>query len=206
MKINLPNQITLGRLGLAIIFFTMLSLYSQQDYTRQWWMLDVAFVLFIVAALTDILDGYLARKHNLVTPLGRILDPLVDKVLVCGAFILFTGPGFVDATGRNVTEVKAWMVVIIVGRELLVTGIRGFNESIGREFPASIHGKIKMWVQSIAAPTVLLVIAHEGTWFAQPVAHWFKLVAVWATVIVTALSTIHYLVRSRHIFEESAAT
>ena len=84
---------------------------------------------------------------------------------------------------------------------------RYYEESVHASWqkPAN-EVKIKMWVQSIAAPTVLLVIAHEGTWFPVPVAHWFKLVAVWATVVVTALSTIHYLVRSRHILEESAAT
>ena len=160
--LNLPNQITVSRLVLAIVFFVLLSQYSQRDPRPT--MLDVAALIFIVAAVTDILDGYLARKRGEVTALGRVLDPLVDKVLVCGAFILFAGRPFVDASGHNVTEVSAWMVVVIVGRELLVTGLRGFNESLGISFGASVYGKLKMWMQSIAAPAILFIVAHEEVW------------------------------------------
>ncbi len=201
-RLNLPNQITLARLGLAIIFFILLSQYSQTAPELR--TLDWAAGIFIVAALTDILDGYLARKRNQVTAFGRVLDPLVDKVLVCGAFILFAGGQFIDDTGHNVTEVHSWMVVVIVGRELLVTGLRGFNESIGKSFGASVYGKVKMWMQSIAIPTILLVIAHEGTWGLDGAAGPIKKTLVWLTVIVTALSTVVYLIRSRHILEESA--
>ena len=79
-----------ARLGLAVVFFVLLSQYSQR--LPKPWMLDAAAVMFIVAAATDIVDGYIARKRGLVTSLGRVLDPLVDKMLVCGAFILFVGP------------------------------------------------------------------------------------------------------------------
>lgn len=200
--LNLPNRITVARLGLAVLFFVLLSQYSQRSPKP--WMLDAAAVMFIVAAATDIVDGYIARKRGLVTPLGRVLDPLVDKMLVCGAFILFVGPGFVDANGHNVTEFKAWMVVVIVGRELLVTGLRGFNESVGKELGASIHGKLKMWIQSVAAPTVLFIVAHENQWFSSEAATGAKTLLVWLTVAVTVLSAVHYLVQSRHILEESA--
>jgi len=200
--LNLPNRITVARLGLAVLFFLLLSQYSQRSPRP--WMLDVAVVMFIVAAATDIVDGYIARKRGLVTPLGRVLDPLVDKVLVCGAFILFVGPGFVDAAGHNVTEVSGWMVVVIVGRELLVTGLRGFNESVGKPLGASIHGKLKMWMQSVAAPALLFVIAHEDRWLSPSTAIQVKTTLVWVTVAVTALSAIHYLLRSRYILEESA--
>ncbi len=200
--LNLPNRITVARLGLAVLFFAFLSQYSQRSPKS--WMLDAAAAMFIVAAATDIVDGYIARKRGLVTPLGRVLDPLVDKMLVCGAFILFVGPGFVDESGHNVTEFKAWMVVVIVGRELLVTGLRGFNESVGKELGASIHGKLKMWIQSVAAPTVLFIVAHENQWFSYEAAKGAKILLVWLTVAVTALSAIHYLVQSRHILEESA--
>ncbi len=199
--LNLPNRITLARLGLAIIFFALLAQYSQRSPQPR--MLDIAVVIFVVAASTDILDGYVARKRGLVTSLGRVLDPFVDKVLVCGAFILFAGPGFVDTDGRNVTEVQAWMVVVIVGRELLVTGLRGFSESAGQSFGASLHGKMKMWVQSIAAPAILLIVAHEDAWASPLWAAWAKTFLVWLTVVVTALSTIQYLMRSRRILEES---
>ena len=95
MKINLPNQLTIARLILSVVFFILLAQYNHRDPDRPIWMLDVAFGVFIIAALTDILDGYLARSRGLVTALGRILDPLADKVLICGAFILFLGIGFV---------------------------------------------------------------------------------------------------------------
>ena len=200
--LNLPNQITIARLGLAIVFFVLLSQYAQR--TPNPWMLDVAAAIFIVAAVSDILDGYLARKWGQVTSLGKVLDPLVDKVLVCGAFILFVGPGFVDQDGKNVTEVHSWMVVLIVGRELLVTGLRGFNATNGKVFGASIHGKLKMWMQSIAVPAILLIIAREQTWSMGATAGWIKAILVWLTVAITALSMIQYLVRSRYLLEESA--
>ena len=193
--LNLPNQITFGRLILAIAFFALLSQYTQRAPNPA--LLDAAAALFIIAALTDFLDGYLARKWRQVTTLGRVLDPLVDKVLVCGAFILFAGPSFVNEAGENVTEVRAWMVVVIVGRELLVTGLRGFNESIGQSFGASLYGKIKMWMQSIAAPTILFIIAHEDAVGSSSAG--LKRTLAWLTTIVTALSMVQYLIRSRHI-------
>ena len=198
---NLPNQITVARLGLSIVFFVLLGQYEHRN--PQTWMLDVAWVLFAVAAGTDFLDGYLARKYKLVTPLGRVLVPLVDKVLVCGAFILFVGPGFVDASGTNVTSVAPWMVVVIVGRELLVTGLRGFNESRGISFGASLHGKIKMWIQSVSAPTILFIVARETQGWSGDVPGTLKLVLVWVTVGATALSALQYLAQSRYILDES---
>ncbi len=198
---NLPNQITLTRLILSVVFFVVLSQYSQR--TPKPWLLDLAAGIFIIAALSDFLDGYLARAWNQVTALGRILDPLADKVLVCGAFILFCGSNFADAEGKNVTGVSAWMVVIIVTRELLITGLRGFNEAQGKAFGASVHGKVKMWAQSIAAPAILLIVAHHDGITAAPFWDYVKLGLIWITVIVTALSVIQYLIRSRYILTES---
>jgi CDP-diacylglycerol--glycerol-3-phosphate 3-phosphatidyltransferase len=201
---NLPNQITFARLILAIVFFVLLSQYSQRTADTQVWLLDTCTVLFVIAAGTDFLDGYLARKYGQVTALGRVMDPLVDKVLVCGTFVLFLGPGFVDAAGENVTKVRAWMVIVIVGRELLVTGLRGFNESIGMDFGASVYGKLKMWMQSIAAPAILFLIARSGGMIAPDTADTTKNVLVWLTVGITVLSSVQYLIRSRHILDEGA--
>lgn len=200
---NLPNQITLARLGLAVAFFTLLSQYSARDADEQLWLIAAASAVYIVAAVSDILDGYLARKYGQVTALGRVLDPLVDKVLVCGAFILFVGPGFVNAQGESITQVKAWMVVVIVGRELLVTGLRGFNESTGRAFGASISGKVKMWTQSIAVPAILILIALGDQWPSESSATMIKQTLAWLTVVITILSMVQYLVRSRHILDAS---
>lgn len=201
-QLNLPNKITLARIALSIVFIALLANYSQRN--PQVWLVDVATVLFVIAAVTDFLDGYIARSRGLVTPLGRVLDPFADKMLICGAFILFAGQGFVDATGHNVTEVSAWMVVVIVARELLVTGLRGFSESGGKSFAASLHGKLKMWVQSIAAPVILFIISLElrgVSFFAGP---WIKQGLVWLTVLVTALSSIQYILRAKPMLQESA--
>ena len=199
--LNIPNQITIARLALAVVFFVVLSQYAHG--VSPTWKLDLAAAIFILAAASDFLDGYLARKWGQVTPLGRILDPMVDKILVCGAFILFLDIGFIDKNGRNVTEMQAWMVLVIVGRELLVTGLRGFNEAQGRAFGAGLHGKLKMWLQCIAAPAVLLLIAHEDALMSAATAATTKKFLIWATVVVTALSMLQYLARSRHILDES---
>lgn len=199
MAINIPNQLTLARIVLSIAFFAVLSQYSQTSPQPAW--LFVSFAIFVVAALTDFFDGYLARKHGWVTPLGRVLDPFADKMLICGAFVLLAGPGFVDRNHVNVTGIAPWMVVVILGRELLVTGLRGFNESQGTAFAASMHGKIKMWVQSFAAPTLMMIVALEGETISGGWVSWVKFTLVYLTVAVTALSAIQYLQRSKHLLQ-----
>lgn len=199
MTLNVPNQLTLARILLSVAFFILLSQYSQRDPHPVW--LYVSFAIFVIAAGTDFLDGYLARKHGWVTPLGRVLDPFADKMLICGAFILLAGPNFVDQANVNVSGVAPWMVVVIIGRELLVTGLRGFNEAQGQAFAASLHGKIKMWVQSFTAPTVLMVIAWQTQGIGGPWLNNVKLIMVWLTVVVTALSAFQYLQRSRHLLD-----
>ncbi len=141
MPFNLPNQITISRLVLAVVFFSVIGFYREPDGAQDRWLLDVSTVLFGIAAITDWLDGFLARRRNQVTAFGRILDPFVDKVLICGAFAYFAGSGFMDENGENVTGVRMWMVMVIFGRELLVTGLRGFTEARGGQYPASISGK-----------------------------------------------------------------
>src|SRR6185295_11515364 len=136
-RMNLPNQITLGRFVIAIVFIVLLSKFDHRQMPGQLWIIDLSFVLFVIAAVTDYLDGYLARKHNQVTSFGRILDPFVDKILVGGAFVLFLDGGFVEANGRNITGLTAWMVVLIISRELLVSGLRGFSESAGKPYAAN---------------------------------------------------------------------
>lgn len=203
MAINVPNQITLGRLVLATILFVCLAQYEHGQSSLR--MLDWAAALFIVAALTDMLDGYLARRQNQVTSFGRVLDPFVDKVLVCGSFIFLCGPGFVDNTAvppANVSHVSAWMVVLIIGRELLVTSLRGFSEAQGDSFGANMFGKAKMMVQSITIPVILIFLAHPNSVFASPNVRWIQPALVWLTVIVTTASMGSYLLRARNILSE----
>ena len=201
MRINLPNQITIGRLILAVVFFVLLSRYDQRSPSAA--LLDVCFVIFVVAAVTDALDGYLARRQNQVTNLGRILDPLVDKVLVCGAFAFFASDIFVNAVGENVTGVAPWMVVLIFGREFLVTGLRGFSESRGQSYEAALSGKLKMVSQSVTAGVVLVVVAHALPAPGGSTAVWIMKALVWLTVVVTALSMLQYLIRSKDVLTDA---
>ena len=192
MRINIPNQITLGRLALALVFFGLLSFYHAGS-PRGGVLLESAFWVFLVAVLSDILDGYLARTWQQVTSFGRICDPVVDKVIVCGAFIFFASDLFYDPhSGRNITGVEPWMVVLILLRELLVSAIRSFSEAGGSSFAANWVGKAKMFVQSASVCVILGVLA----WYPETLA-WLRITCVWLTVGVTALSTISYVSRAR---------
>ncbi|MEK7327994.1 MAG: CDP-diacylglycerol--glycerol-3-phosphate 3-phosphatidyltransferase [Chloroflexota bacterium] len=198
---NLPNQITIGRFILAIVFLGGLATFSWHTRAQQLWLLDAAFWIFIVAALSDILDGYLARKQNQVTSFGRILDPFVDKALVCGAFILLLDAGFTDESGQNVAGLSGWMVVLIVARELLVSGLRGFSESKGTPYAANYWGKAKMLVQCITVPIILKTV---GSWRDIPWLMSCRTIMIWLTVVVTALSVVSYLIASREALAERA--
>jgi CDP-diacylglycerol--glycerol-3-phosphate 3-phosphatidyltransferase len=198
---NLPNQITLTRLLLAIVFFVLLSRFDIVT-APDTWILDACAILFMVAALTDALDGYVARRNNQVTTLGRLLDPFVDKVLVCGAFVFLAGGNFRTEDGVQITHMTPWMVVLILGRELLVTGIRGFSEAKGTAFGANIYGKAKMILQSGAIPVILFIIAHSQ----EPAAdtyRWAIQIIVWSTVLVTTLSMFPYLYQSKNILTQA---
>lgn len=198
---NLPNQITSGRLLLSVVFLCLLATFEYSRRAAQLWMLDLAFVLFIVCALSDILDGYLARRHNQVTSFGRILDPFADKILVCGAFILLLGRGYVDVDGQNVAGLSAWMVVIIVARELLVSGLRGFSESSGKPYGANYWGKAKMLVQSVTVPIIVISVGRlRGTEWIVPL----RTFMIWLTLAITLLSVGSYLMASRGALMEQS--
>ncbi len=197
MRINIPNQITLSRLVLALVFFGLLSFYSPAELGRQW-ILPACFWVFLIAALTDIVDGWLARTWQQVTSFGRICDPVVDKVMVCGAFVFFASGLFYGPDPQNpeklanITGVQPWMVMVILLRELLVSAIRSFSEAQGASFAATWVGKLKMFIQSATVCVVLGVLA----WYSDSLG-WLKTAAVWLTVIATGLSIIAYVNRAR---------
>lgn len=201
MRINLPNQITLGRLGIAVVFFAALAQFNYR--AGRMWLLDLSATLFLLAALSDILDGYLARKYNQITSFGRIIDPFVDKILVIGAYTFLAGEGFVNAAGAKVSFVAPWMVVVILARELLVTSLRGVTEGSGVSFAANAYGKAKMALQSTTVVWVLLTIAHpEGLAFFAMLRPYL----VYLTVIVTFLSAIPYLVAARSFLSQTSVS
>ncbi len=196
LKRHLPNALTIARLALAAAFIAVLSVYRYPDANA--WALWAGVVLFVVAAFTDALDGYLARRWNAVSVFGRVMDPFADKILVLGAFIVMAGPQFMEGKhGDQMTGVLPWMAVVILARELLVTSIRGVMEGMGIDFSASWTGKIKMIAQSAAVPAILvmLVLAVNGTIHEQRVVSINTLIA-YAVTLATVLSAIPYVTRA----------
>ena len=174
---NLPNQLTWMRLILAVVMFALIGF---DFYWAGMW-------LFIVAAATDWLDGYLARKYNQVTTLGRILDPFADKVIVCGTFIYL-------AAVPNFNYIWPSMAVVIVGRELLVTALRGYLERQGADFSANMAGKLKMVFQCAAAVASLYYLAQYPAGEKPPDwLHWGLHVSIWSAVVMTIYSGAGYV-------------
>lgn len=179
---NLPNQLTSLRLLLSVVMFFLIP----------WEFYWTCLVLFVVAAGTDWLDGYYARKYGQVTTLGRILDPFADKVIICGTFI------FLAAIPRMLETpwgIRPWMVVVIVGRELLVTALRSFLEQRGADFSAKMSGKLKMLLQCIAAGAALVYLSFDHLPVGQPGWVWWTMVlSTWAAVLLTVYSGLIYVV------------
>lgn len=193
---HLPNALTMARLVLAAAFIWVLSVY-RYPYEHAW-ALWAGIVLFVVAALTDAADGYLARKWNAVSVFGRVMDPFADKLLVLGAFVVMAGPQFMEGKhGDQMTGVLPWMAVVILGRELLVTSIRGVMEGMGIDFSASWTGKIKMIAQSAAVPVILflVILAERGALHEQRAVSINMLIA-WSVTLVTVVSALPYVTRA----------
>ncbi|MCD6364785.1 MAG: CDP-alcohol phosphatidyltransferase family protein [Planctomycetes bacterium] len=216
MNWNLPNQLTVGRILVSFAFFVLLGLYKQGTTCGRW-LLNAAFVVYILGGITDILDGYFARKWNQTSAFGRMVDPMVDKILVVGAFVMLAGNNFshlsapqgavsgfeldtVPAwlTGGMFSAVQAWMVVAILVREFVISGVRGYSESRGRVFPATYSGKIKMFVQSVAVCTVLYQMANVPT---SPWAVIVKVSIVWLALVVTLVSGLLYANKARRVLQ-----
>jgi CDP-diacylglycerol--glycerol-3-phosphate 3-phosphatidyltransferase len=182
----IPNILTFARFALTVVFLIMI-LYSPSVEDKSLF-LDIAFVVFVAAGLTDIVDGHIARKLNVASKFGRMLDPLADKVLVCGAFICFAiiSEPVLFGLSRTALTVIQWSIVgILVAREAYVTTLRHIAEARGINFAATFSGKIKMFIQSFAIGTVVIKMAHvkTATW-----GYWFTTVALAAMLIVTVFS------------------
>ena len=196
---NLPNQITLGRLVLTMVLFVLLCQYDSSEPNVV--LMHVVFWLFVFTAFTDILDGYLARKYGLESAFGRVVDPFVDKILVCGTFVLLLDSRFVDVDGHSLTDLRPWMAVVILARALLVTGLRGVAEAKGKSFGANFYGKLKMVIQCITAGMILFGLATAGNVLGE-IVNVMRPVAVWLTVIVTVLSVIPYVISAKSALAE----
>ena len=191
---SLPNRITLLRFLLAIVLFVLLSQLEPPNRIPYFedlhshpsefsWVLNVAWVFFLLVALTDALDGYLARRLDLSTDFGRIADPFVDKIYICGTFV------FLSSAQDLAVRIDAWMVVLVIGREFLITGIRGYTEARGHSFPASLWGKLKMFLQCATVVAILLTTANFPT---TPFFLWTTRLILWSMLAVTFFSAVLY--------------
>jgi CDP-diacylglycerol--glycerol-3-phosphate 3-phosphatidyltransferase len=180
---NLPNQLTAGRFVLALVLFGLIA-------GEAWlWCL----VVFIAAAVTDYLDGYFARIHNLSSTLGRNLDPLVDKVLICGAYVFLLPLG----ASEGQRWLLPWMVTVVVARELVITSLRSFMEMQNANFGADWLGKLKMGLQCAALIAIFVTLAASD-WlsFGAGFLALARDVCIWAMLAATTLSGLQYLWRA----------
>lgn len=181
---NVPNRISMARFVLSVVLFFVLPF--------QWYW--TALALFIIAAGTDWIDGWYARKYNLVTKLGRILDPFCDKILICGSYILLAVE--MEPLFPWYAKIAGWMAVVVVGRELLVTVLRSMIEGSGGDFSAKMAGKLKMWFQCFAVGSCLVALALKAgdasvevpTWL-----WWFMIVSIWSSIFSTVHSGVLYI-------------
>lgn len=179
---TVPNVISLARLVLAMVLFAVIEGVAGEQPLA-------ALVLFVVAAATDWVDGWYARRFNQVSRLGRIFDPLVDKVIVCGTFVLLA-----DRTG---SALLPWMAVVIVVRELVVTAIRAEMERAGRDFSAGWTGKLKMVLQCVAIGLELGSRVWPDLAVAGLTVHQAAVATAWLAVLTTIWSGGEYIAAAR---------
>lgn len=217
----IPNALTIARVILAILCFVCIGVAEPRvpevagdaatdpaatiypSFQGSPWIIG-ALALFVLAAVTDALDGHLARKWQVVSRFGRVMDPFADKLLILGTFIMLADPvfwsGMTVPIGTplgpiNLAGIQPWMAVAILARELLVTSLRGVYESDGVDFSATFSGKVKMVLQCIAAPIAMLVLVTQPTPVPRGIAGGLAGV-IWLTVIATLLSGLPYGIRA----------
>lgn len=178
---NLPNKITMIRI-ILIPFFVFFMLTDYVAYSNY-----IAAGIFIVASLTDTLDGYLARKYNLVSNFGKFVDPLADKLLVCSALVCFV------AAPDN--PMPAWGVIVIISRDFIISGFRLVASDAGVVIAASWWGKIKTVVQMLMS--ILLILNFEGT-----VINVIEYVFIYAAIILTVVSLVDYLWKNWKVLDD----
>jgi len=179
--LNLPNILTVGRVIAVPVFIAVFMLGYH----------GVSAVIFILAALTDMLDGMIARKYGLVTNFGKIMDPLADKILVVSAFVCLVETG----------DVAGWMVIVILAREFTVTGLRTVAAAEGLVIAAGLTGKIKTVLQMIAIPALLV-----SNWPFYYIGIPFAAIMLWAAVIMTVVSGVEYIIKNKQVFLKESET
>lgn len=194
-----PNRITGLRFVGSLVLFVVLALPSMQGLLPPAPLLTLAFWLFLAIAVSDFLDGWLARRGNLVSAFGRVADPFVDKIMVLGTLI------FLAVMEWSRSWFPAWIVVVVLAREFLITGIRGYVESLGLAFPADGFGKLKMVIQCIAIGVVLGLHAFPWPEPLHVFLHWAGHVFVWGTLLASLGSGLTYALKTRRLLGEAGA-
>jgi CDP-diacylglycerol--glycerol-3-phosphate 3-phosphatidyltransferase len=194
---NVPNAVTVSRLALAIVLFVLM---AREQFAA-------SLAVFLIAAGTDWVDGYWARKYGQITQLGRILDPFADKLIVCGAFIfLAASPQLAD--GSPASGIEAWVAVLVMAREMIVTALRSLVESKGGDFSAKWVGKWKMVFQCAAASFGI----GQVMWYdATPRAlvdlpswvTWGLTVSLWTAIVLTIWSGVGYIVAATRMLRNA---
>lgn len=172
---NLPNKLTLFRVILIPVFVVFM-LVSVTGDTDKW----IALAIFIIASLTDLLDGKIARKYNLITDFGKFMDPLADKLLVCSAMICLVSLG----------RIPAWIVIVIIAREFIISGFRLIAADNGRVIAASYWGKFKTTFQMVM---VILMIADI------PQLYILTQIIMYVALVLTVISLVDYLVKNKDV-------
>lgn len=178
---NLPNKLTLFRIFLIPIFIIVMMLDIESKYL-------IACIIFVIASITDAMDGHIARKHNLITDFGKFMDPLADKLLVISAL----------TTMIEVDLVQSWMVIIIVSRELTVSILRAIAAADGKVIAASGGGKIKTISQMVSIVLLLL-----GAYFNNSIVLLLGDITILVATLLTLYSGAEYLVKNKELFMNS---
>jgi CDP-diacylglycerol--glycerol-3-phosphate 3-phosphatidyltransferase len=200
---NVPNILTIARLILSVFCFIA--------FIFEWYL--AALILFAIAAGTDWVDGFYARRYGQITKLGRILDPFADKIIICGTFTFLAAvpPVFAEqGVNRSASEIWAWMAVIVVAREILVTALRGFFEEQGTDFSAKWSGKWKMVFQCAAVALSLWRLwyyqfdGQQMAWGHTPPSSvtWILRLIVWVAVLMTIYSGWVYVRRAADLLRQ----
>lgn len=179
MIMNLPNKITIARMCM-IPFFVVFMIFKgipNHEY--------IALAIFVIASLTDALDGYLARKNNQVSNFGKFMDPLADKLLVCSALICFVELG----------RLEAWIVVVIISREFIISGFRLIASDNGIVIAASYWGKFKTIAQMIMS--ILLIVNFDNVFFNVT-----ERVFVYISLALTIISLVDYIYKNKSVLNE----
>ena len=172
---NTPNKLTMLRI-ILIPFFVVFLLGNFSTWSK--WM---ALAIFVIASLTDMLDGYLARRDNLVTNFGKFMDPLADKLLVCSAMICLV----------DMSRIPSWIVIIIIGREFVISGFRLIAAENGIVIAANYWGKFKTVSQMIM---IILLMLDFGGVFAV-----LTQIFIWLSVALTIISLLTYIMQNRKV-------